>query len=321
MIGWLTRVPKSEAVAATLSLVVGIGLLTIKFIAYFLTGSAAIFSDALESIVNVAASAVAAYALVVAHSPADKEHPYGHGKIEFLSAHFEGGMILLAAIAIAIKAIEMFFAPQQVQQLGLGIVLIAAAMVINGGVGLTLIRVGKRQGSLTLEADGHHLLSDAITSAMALAALAMVKIFKWPIADPIAALLIAAYIGWMGISLLRRSSAGLMDRQDMDDERLLRGILDGHIGPRGKEPRICSYHKLRHRHSGRYHWVDFHIMVPGSLNIDRGHAIASAIEYEIERALGEGNATAHIEPCADKVCQLENDEGRNSKSESMTKSE
>ena len=321
MIGWLTRVPKSEAVAASLSLVVGIGLLTIKFIAYFLTGSAAIFSDALESIVNVAASAVAAYALVVAHSPADKEHPYGHGKIEFLSAHFEGGMIVLAAIAIAIKAIESLFHPQPVEQLGLGIILIAAAMAINGGVGFTLIRVGKRQGSITLEADGHHLMSDAVTSAAALLALAVVKIFKWPLADPIAALLIAAYIGWMGTLLLRRSSAGLMDRQDVEDEKLLRGILDAHIGPGGKEPKICSYHKLRHRHSGRYHWVDFHIMVPGRLDIDRGHAIASAIEYEIERALGEGNATAHIEPCEDRPCGLENDEGRNPKSESMTKPE
>jgi cation diffusion facilitator family transporter len=307
MIAWLGRVPKSEAGAALLSLVVGIGLLTIKFIAYFITGSAAIFSDALESIVNVAASSVALYALVVAHSPADKEHPYGHGKIEFLSAHFEGGMILLAAIAIAMKAIEMFFQPQVVQQLGWGIGLIAAAMAINGVVGFTLIRVGKRQGSITLEADGHHLLSDAITSATALLALAVVKIFKLPMADPIAALLIAGYIGWMGISLLRRSSAGLMDRQDMDDEKLLRGILDAHIGPGGKEPRICSYHKLRHRHSGRYHWVDFHIMVPGNLDIDRGHAIASAIEYEIERALGEGNATAHIEPCKDADCELGRD--------------
>src|SRR4051812_34402563 len=305
MIPGLGRVPKSEAVAASLSLVVGIALLTIKFIAYFLTGSAAIFSDALESIVNVAASAVAMYALAVAHSPADDEHPYGHGKIEFLSAHFEGGMILLAAIAIAIKAVEALFAPARVQQLGLGIVLIAAAMIINGGVGLYLIRTGKRQGSLTLEADGHHLLSDAVTSATALAALAIVKLLKWPLADPIAALLIAGYIGWMGISLLRRSSAGLMDRQDADDERLLRGILDAHIGPGGKEPRICSYHKLRHRHSGRYHWVDFHIMVPGNLDIDRGHAIASAIEYEIEKALGEGNATAHIEPCEERPCELE----------------
>src|SRR6266481_1344429 len=142
MIAWLGRVPKSEARAALLSLVVGIALLIIKFIAYFLTGSAAIFSDALESIVNVAASSVALYALVVAHSPADKEHPYGHGKIEFLSAHFEGGMILLAAIAIAIKAIDGLFKPAPVQQLGAGIILIAAAMVINGAAGLMLIRVG-----------------------------------------------------------------------------------------------------------------------------------------------------------------------------------
>src|SRR6266446_9872459 len=149
MSAWLGRVPKSEARAAGLSLVVGIALLIIKFIAYFLTGSAAIFSDALESIVNVAASAVAAYALVIAHSPADRDHPYGHGKIEFLSAHFEGGMIVLAAIAMAIKGIETFFHPQAVVQLGAGIVLIAAAMVINGGVGLALIRVGRRQGSMT----------------------------------------------------------------------------------------------------------------------------------------------------------------------------
>jgi cation diffusion facilitator family transporter len=186
-----------------------------------------------------------------------------------------------------------------------GILLISAAMLLVGVVGFTLRRVGRRQGSMTLEADGHHLMSDAITSAAALAALAVVKLLNWPLADPIAAILIAAYIGWMGISLLRRSSAGLMDRQDADDERLLREILDAHIGPDGKEPKICSYHKLRHRHSGRYHWVDFHIMVPGRLDIDRGHAIASAIEYEIEQALGEGNATAHIEPCEERPCELE----------------
>ncbi len=306
MIPGLGRVPKSEATAAVLSLLVGIALLTIKFIAYFLTGSAAIFSDALESIVNVAAASVAMYALVVAHSPADTDHPYGHGKVEFLSAHFEGGMIVLAAIAIAIKAIDvLLFKPAPVQQLGVGFILIAAAMVINGGVGLMLIRIGRRQGSLTLEADGYHLMSDAITSAAALLALAVVKTMNWPLADPIAAILIAIYIGWMGVLLLRRSSAGLMDRQDVDDERLLRGILDSHIGAGGKEPRICSYHKLRHRHSGRYHWVDFHIMLPPKLNVERGHAIASAIEYEIEQAIGEGNATAHIEPCKESPCELE----------------
>src|SRR5213075_30578 len=134
--------------------------------------------------------------------------------------------------------------------------------------------------------------------------LASVKIWNLPIADPIAALLIAVYISMLSIGLLRRSAAGLMDEQDLQDDSKIRQILDSHLGPLGKEPRICSYHKLRHRHSGRYHWVDFHIMVPGNLDIDRGHAIASAIEYEIERALGEGNATAHIEPCKDEPCEL-----------------
>src|SRR5262249_15004820 len=100
----------------------------------------------------------------------------------------------------------------------------------------------------------------------------------------------------------RKSSAGLMDQQDADDELLLRKILDSHLAPAGKLPHICSYHKLRHRHSGRYHWVDFHIMIPAKQSIDEGHKIASAIEYEIEQALGEGNATAHVEPCVDEKC-------------------
>lgn len=293
-------IPRPEARAILLSLTVGFILLTIKFIAYFLTGSAAIFSDAMESIVNVLASAVAAWALVVAHQPADAAHPYGHGKAEFLSAGFEGGLIVLAAIVIAVKTADMLlFHGIHVAKLGTGLILIAIAMLINGSAGLYLIRTGRKQGSLTLEADGHHLLSDAITSAATLIALALVKLLDWRFADPVAALLIAAYIGATGIKLLRRSAAGLMDEQDFEDQRTLRQILDAHIGPTGQSPRICSYHKLRHRHSGRYHWVDFHIMVPSSLSVTQGHQIASAIEYEIEQRLGQANATAHIEPCPD----------------------
>ena len=106
----------------------------------------------------------------------------------------------------------------------------------------------------------------------------------------------------LSIGLLRRSAAGLMDQQDLADDARIRQILDSHLGAIGKDPRICSYHKLRHRHSGRYHWVDFHIMVPANQSNDEGHKIASAIEYEIENALGEGNATAHVEPCTDQSC-------------------
>jgi cation diffusion facilitator family transporter len=307
---FLPHTPAPEAVAGLVSVVVGVALLAVKFVAYFLTGSTAIFSDAMESIVNVLASGFALYALFYAHRPADREHPYGHGKIEFLSASFEGGMIFLAAVVIAFRAVEAMARKPQLHAIGLGTLLMAAAMLVNGALGLWLIRAGRRHQSLTLEADGKHLMTDAVTSAAAVVALLIVKLTGWWIVDPVFALLIAAYIVHTAVGLMRAGAAGLLDEQDLEDERLLKRILDGHIGPSGADPRICSYHKLRHRHSGRYHWVDFHLVVPATLTIDQGHALASAIEYEIEQALGEGNATAHVEPCTDEGCCTEGGEGR-----------
>ena len=298
----LRHVPRAEAFAAATSVVVSLVLLGVKFTAYYLTDSAAIFSDALESIVNVFASLVAAYSLFLAHQPADAQHPYGHGKAEFLSAGFEGGMILLAAAVIAFRAVEEMFQGPGAQQLQVGLILVAVAGGVNGAVGLLLLQAGKRRGSIALVADGKHLLTDAITSAAVVIALAIMWLKPaWTWVDPIAALLVAAYIAVMALQLLSHSTAGLMDRQDARDDQLLRDILDAHASG-ATEPRICSYHKLRHRHSGRYHWVDFHVMVPATWDVRRGHEVASAIEYEIERALGEGNATAHVEPCADIAC-------------------
>ena len=299
----LHNVPRVEAVAAAASVAISLVLLAVKFTAYYLTESAAIFSDALESIVNVVASLVAAYSLFLAHQPPDPQHPYGHGKVEFLSAGFEGGMILLAACVIAFRAIEEMVRGPGAHKLDWGLVLIFVAGAINGAAGIVLLVLGRRRHSITLRADGKHLLSDAITSAGVLAALVLMWIEpRWVWIDPIAALLVAAYIAYMGTHLLRESAAGLMDRQDVEDEKLLRAILDAHVGPAGREPRICSYHKLRHRHSGRYHWVDFHLVVPAHLDVAHGHQLASAIEHEIEDALGEGNATAHVEPCVRGEC-------------------
>jgi cation diffusion facilitator family transporter len=292
----------AEARAALLSFLVGIGLLVIKFVAYFFTRSDAIFSDALESVVNVLASALAMYAIFLAHRPADLDHPYGHGKIEFLSAGFEGGMILLAALVIAARAIDSLTSKHAPAQVDLGAALIAGAMLVNGGLGWYLLWRGRRNRSMTLEADGVHLLSDAVTSAVVLATLVIVRYTGWGWADPVGAIAVGIYIAFMALRLMRQSAAGLMDEQDKSDAMLLRKILDSHVGPGGKDPRICSYHKLRHRHSGRYHWVDFHIMIPGTMNITEGHRIASSIEYEIELAISEGNATAHIEPCAQADC-------------------
>lgn len=300
----IARIPPTETRAVSISLAVSVVLLSIKFAAYFLTGSAAIFSDAVESIANVMGATMAFYALVVAHSPADEEHPYGHGKIEFLSAMFEGGMVLLAAVFILIRTLDAIWHGElvQEQQLDLGLTLVALALAVNGSVGLYLIRTGRKQGSMTLEADGKHLLSDALTSVAVLVGLSLVRLTGWVYFDPITALLLGAYIAWMAIGLMRRAGARLMDRQDMADVRLLKEILDAHIGPAAVEPRICAYHKLRHRHTGRYHWVDFHIQVPATWTIEHAHEVAGAIEGQMERALGEANATAHVEPCPAADC-------------------
>ncbi|MGC4030524.1 MAG: cation diffusion facilitator family transporter [Tepidisphaeraceae bacterium] len=302
LLSW-QRIPTAEKVAIGLSVSVGVTLLVVKFIAYFITGSAAIFSDAVESVVNVLASGVALWSLALAHTPPDEKHPYGHGKVEFISAAFEGGMILLAAVFILVQTVIQIVnrqvGPEDVE---IGLWLMILAMLVNGGIGLALVRVGRRQGSLTLEADGLHLLTDAVTSIAVVAALVVVKLTGWKWADPITAVGISIYIAVAGLKMAARSFAGLMDEQDSGDEKQLVAILDSHVNLAGPTPRICSYHKLRHRHSGRYHWVDFHIMVPSRLSVAEGHKIASAIEWEIEKTLGSGNATAHVEPCATPNC-------------------
>jgi len=300
----LANIPPAEARAVSISLVVSVLLLLIKFVAFFLTDSAAIFSDAVESIANVMGAAMACYALILAHTPADEEHPYGHGKIEFLSAMFEGGMVFLAAVFILIRTLDAIWHGElvQEQQLDLGLALVVLALAVNGGVGLYLVQTGRKQGSMTLEADGKHLLSDAVTSIAVLFGLGLVKLTGWVYFDPLTAIVLGVYIAWMALGLMRRAGAGLMDRQDPDDVRLLKDLLDSHVGPGGVEPRICGYHKLRHRHTGRYHWIDFHIQAPAAWTIKQAHEAAGVIEGEMERALKEADATAHVEPCPAANC-------------------
>ena len=220
---WIDRIPRVESRAAGISLAVSVGLLVVKFVAFFLTGSAAIFSDAVESIANVMGASVALFALGVAHSPADEEHPYGHGKVEFLSAMFEGSLVLLAAVFILFRTVDVMSHGELVRegQLELGLWLTGLALAINGGVGFYLIRTGRKQGSMTLEADGKHLMSDALTSIAVLVGLALVKLTGWSYFDPITAILIGLFIGGMAINLLRGSAAKLMDTQDPEDMQTL----------------------------------------------------------------------------------------------------
>jgi cation diffusion facilitator family transporter len=289
---------------AAASLAVGVTLLAIKLVAYFVTGSQAIFSDALENVANVVTAGFAVFAIRLAHRPADAEHPYGHGKIEFFSAGLEGAMLLLASALIVGKVATsyLFHDQPQITHLDLGLLLMTFALLVNGSLGFSLWYYGRHNKSLTLEAEGVHLIVDALDSLVVLAAIAIVRVTGWQWVDPLAALAVALYIAYTGVNLLKRSAAGLMDEQNPEDQRRLQAILDSHVGRAGKEPKICSYHKLRFRHSGRNYWVDFHIMVPAWWNIDQGHRVASAIEHEIELTLGEANATAHVEPCSDENC-------------------
>jgi cation diffusion facilitator family transporter len=297
---------KAELRAATGSLVLGVVMLGIKFLAYFLTGSAAVFSEGLESIVNVFAASLTVYAIILAHAPADRRHPYGHGKAEFITAAFEGGMLLAAGFVMVFRSIELLIHGAEVQKLDAGLILILCLAIVSGTLGFTLIRRGKKGGSLALEAVGQQFMSDSVTTIIVLITLVAVKLTGRTWLDPVGGLLMAAYVSYVAATLMRRSFAGLMDEQDIADDKLIRRLIDGHVHVPGSPlaDTICSYHKLRHRHSGRYHWVDFHLVVPGDWSIDQGHRVASRIEYEIEQALGEGNATAHVEPCNGITCPV-----------------
>ncbi len=306
----LRNVPRVELLAAFMAVGVSVLLLVIKFTAYWLTGSAAVFTDAAESIVNVAAGSFAAYALVYAHRPADETHPYGHGKIEFMSALVEGGMIGIAALVALARAAEAIWRGPSVEHVDAGIVLVAIAGIANGVTGAFLVRIGRRRGSLTLEADGRHLLTDAVTSAALLVMLAVVWWTGMTWLDPMVAMALALYLGLVGLGLIRRSARGLLDTMDPEDDALLTRLLESHVGPDGKEPRVCGFHALRHRHVGRDHWIDFHLVVPRTWNVAQGHEVATAIEMELQDALGHSDpdqpgfarATAHVEPCHEDQC-------------------
>jgi cation diffusion facilitator family transporter len=211
-------------------------------------------------------------------------------------------MIMLAAILIVIKSVAALWRHAPVANVDTGLAFMVAAMVLNGVTGFYLIHVGRKTGALALEADGKHLFADAITSIAVIVALLLVHFTHIAAIDGIAAIIVAIYICFMGVGLLRKSTSGLMDRQDTGDVQVIDHILEDHLAPAGRPPLICNFHKVRHRHSGRYHWVDFHLVVPASWNVAQGHEAASIIEKEIEDALGEGDATAHVEPCVKADC-------------------
>lgn len=274
------------------SLVVAVVLLGAKVTAAAVTGSSAIYSDAVESVVHLLAVCFAAWALRLAHKPADETHHFGHDKVAFLSAGFEGAMISAAALLIFYEAVRQMIFGVRIENLGFGVAVTAAAAGVNLVLGLSLLAAGKRSGSPLLRANGHHVLTDVWSSAAVLVALGLYKFTGWVWWDPIAAMLAALNILRVGYQLIRESLGGLLDESDPAVERRIRELLDLEAKKAG-----LSYHNLRYRHSGRTHWVEFHLVFDDSLTVGEAHASATVIESSVAAMLQpDGRVISHLEP-------------------------
>ncbi|MCB0299561.1 MAG: cation transporter [Calditrichaeota bacterium] len=281
--------------AMSLSLLIGFLMLAIKMGAYILTGSAAILSDAAESVVHVAAVAFAFYSLWLSFKPADATHLYGHEKIGFFSAGVEGALIIIAAFYIIYVAAEKWITGLYLENLGTGTILTAAAMVINALLGGYLVWLGKKKHSLILEANGKHVLTDSWTSLGVLVGLGLTLLTGWLPWDPICAILVALNILYSGFGLIHKSIAGLMDKADPLVQESLESILSEESERYG-----IRYHELKHRSLGSTYWVEVHLLFPGDLPIREAHRIATEIENRIEGSLKPSAVVStHLESIED----------------------
>ena len=281
---------------AWLSIAAAVTTILLKTLAWWLTGSVGMLSDALESVVNLAGAMMALAMITIAELPADDRHTYGHGKAEYFSGGFEGLLIVLAAIGIGGAAIDRLLHPQQLEQLGLGLAVSVAASLINLVVARILFSAGRQHRSLTLESDAHHLMTDVWTSVGVIAGISAVALTGWLWLDPLMALLFAANIAWMGWNLLRRSARGLMDFALPDDEHaLVLAVLERY------RAQGIDFHALRTRESGARRFVELHVLVPGEWTIHQGHALAEQVELDIRNTLSHTTVLTHLEPLDDPV--------------------
>jgi len=275
-----------------LSMAVAVVLLITKVFAAVITGSSAVYSDAAESVVHLLAVGFAAWALRLAHKPADETHHFGHDKVAFLSAGFEGAMISAAGLLIIYEAVRQFLFGVEISHLKIGATLTGAAAVVNMVLGLSLLKVGKKSGSPLIRANGLHVLTDVWSSVAVLVALGLIWITGWKWWDPIAAVLAAANILWTGTKLMRQSLGGLLDEADPVMEKNICELLDREVAARG-----LSYHNFRYRHSGKTHWVEFHLVFADDLTVGEAHDSATEIEASVAALLHpDGRVISHLEP-------------------------
>jgi cation diffusion facilitator family transporter len=281
---------------AWLSIAAAIATILLKSVAWWLTGSVGLLSDALESFVNLAGALMALAMLSLAASPADDKHAYGHGKAEYFSSAFEGFLILLAAGSIAYTAIERFLHPQALEAVGVGLLVSVVASLINLFAARELLKAGLAYNSITLEADARHLLTDVWTSVGVIIGVGLVWVSGWLWLDPLLALLVAANIVWTGWQLLHRSASGLMDEAIPKEQiEAVEAVLNNYrqLG--------LAFHALRTRQAGRQAFISLHVLVPGGWTVQRGHDLAEQIEAEIRAAVPFSHLTTHLEPIEDPL--------------------
>jgi len=275
------------------SVIVGLAVMALKALAWALTGSLALMSDALESLVNVATALAVIVALRVARRPADSNHPYGHHKAEFFSAVLEGVLIVIAALFILHEAWGGFLAPRGMEAPLLGMTINAAASLINGAWAVLLIRNGRQHRSPALVADGHHLMTDVISSVGVLIGITLALLSGWWVLDPILAALVALNILWSGWSVIKGSLSGLMDEAVSDKElakirSLIAEAANGHAA--------IEAHDLRTRHAGPVTFIDFDLVMPGETTVEAAHDLCDRIEAALMEALPDARVTIHVEP-------------------------
>ncbi|PWH12156.1 MAG: cation-efflux pump [Anaerolineae bacterium] len=281
---------------AWLSIGAALTTILLKMVAYFLTGSVGLLSDAMESLINLVAALMALGMLTIAARPPDASHLYGHGKAEYFSSLLEAVLILVAAAGIIYAAVERLLNPQPLQQLDVGLGVSLLATLINFSVAKILLKAGKQYRSITLEADSHHLMTDVWTSVAVIGGVAAVGITGWLVLDALVAIAVGANIVWTAVHLLRRSVAGLMDASlPPEDMQAIEQALASY------RARGIAFHALLTRQGAARRFVSVHVLVPGQLTVHDAHHLAEDIEADIRNALPDSVVITHLEPLDDEI--------------------
>ncbi|GAB3128282.1 cation diffusion facilitator family transporter [Tsukamurella serpentis] len=279
---------------ALVAIAAGVITIALKTVAWLLTGSVGLLSDAAESSVNLVAAVAAFIALRVVARPADRQHNFGHTKAEYFSAVLEGVMIVIAAAVIITSAVDRLINPQELEQVGIGLAISVAATAINGAVGVYLLRVGRRHRSLALQADGQHLLTDVWTTVGVIAGVLLVALTGWLALDPLIAIAVAINILVVGVRLIWRSAAGLMDAAlPAEDRARIEEVLARY------RTEGVDFHDVRSRESGHERFLQLHMLVPGEWTVQRSHDLSEQMEAELGELFADLRTTVHIEPIED----------------------